>query len=71
MDLVLDGIVKRVGPQVWLHGMDMALHWVHTRAAQAGLERLTQCVMAAARDWLDTGTDAKAANAAGKRDALW
>ena len=25
MDLVLDGIVKRVGPQVWLHGMDMAL----------------------------------------------
>ena len=35
-------------------GMDMALHWVHTRAAQAGLERLTQCVMAAARDWLDT-----------------
>lgn len=26
MDLVLDGIVKRVGPQVWLHGMDMALH---------------------------------------------
>ena len=41
-------------------GMDMALHWVHTRAAQAGLERLTQCVMAAARDWLDPGTGAEA-----------
>ncbi|QNP57988.1 ABC transporter ATP-binding protein [Paenacidovorax monticola] len=26
MELVLDGISKRVGPQVWLHGMDMALH---------------------------------------------
>ena len=26
MELVLDGISKRVGAQVWLHGMDMALH---------------------------------------------
>jgi glycerol transport system ATP-binding protein len=26
MELVLDGISKRVGAQAWLHGMDMALH---------------------------------------------
>ncbi|MBX9836279.1 MAG: HTH-type transcriptional regulator ArgP [Burkholderiaceae bacterium] len=33
-------------------GMDMPLYWVHARSVQAGLERLTQCVMAAARQWL-------------------
>jgi len=33
-------------------GMDMPLYWVHARSVQAGLERLTQCVMAAARAWL-------------------
>lgn len=33
-------------------GMDMPLYWVHARSAQAGLERLTQCVMVAARQWL-------------------
>ena len=33
-------------------GMDMPLYWVHARSVQAGLERLTQCVMAAARGWL-------------------
>lgn len=33
-------------------GMDMPLYWVHARSVQAGLERLTQCVMAAAREWL-------------------
>ena len=33
-------------------GMDMPLYWVHARSAQASLERLTQCVMAAARQWL-------------------
>ena len=26
MELILDGITKRVGPQVWLHGMDLRLH---------------------------------------------
>ncbi|WP_027995910.1 HTH-type transcriptional regulator ArgP [Simplicispira psychrophila] len=33
-------------------GMDMPLYWVHARSVQAGLGRLTQCVMAAARQWL-------------------
>ena len=33
-------------------GMDIPLYWVHARSVQAGLERLTQCVMAAAREWL-------------------
>ena len=36
-------------------GMDMPLYWVHARSVQAGLERLTQCVMAAARQWLPLG----------------
>lgn len=36
-------------------GMDMPLYWVHARSVQAGLERLTQCVMAAARQWLAPG----------------
>jgi len=26
MELILDGITKRVGPQVWLHGMGLRLH---------------------------------------------
>ncbi len=36
-------------------GMEMPLYWVHARSVQAGLERLTQCVMAAARAWLQPG----------------
>ena len=39
-------------------GMDMPLYWVHARSVQAGLERLTQCVMAAAREWLQPGNAA-------------
>ena len=39
-------------------GMDMPLYWVHARSVQAGLERLTQCVMAAARVWLQPGDTA-------------
>lgn len=33
--------------------MPVPMYWAHPRTAQAGLERLTQCVMAAAQDWLD------------------
>lgn len=33
--------------------MVVDLYWAHARNAQAGLERLTQCVIAAARNWLD------------------
>ncbi|MDA8520111.1 HTH-type transcriptional regulator ArgP [Acidovorax sp. NCPPB 4044] len=36
-------------------GMDVTLYWAHPRLAQAGLERLTQCVMSAASAWLGTG----------------
>lgn len=32
--------------------MDVPMYWAHPRTAQAGLERLTRCVMAAAKDWL-------------------
>ena len=32
--------------------LDVPMYWAHPRNAQAGLERLTQCVMAAAHDWL-------------------
>lgn len=32
--------------------LDVPLYWAHPRSAQATLERLTQCVMAAARQWL-------------------
>lgn len=36
-------------------GSDMVvdLYWAHARNAQAGLERLTQCMINAARNWLD------------------
>lgn len=47
-------------------GMDVALYWAHPRSAQAGLERLTQCVMAAAGDWLGTGRGQRRAGAARK-----
>ncbi len=47
-------------------GMDVALYWAHPRSAQAGLERLTQCVMAAAHDWLDTGRGPRRAGASRK-----
>ncbi|MBS0403559.1 MAG: HTH-type transcriptional regulator ArgP [Proteobacteria bacterium] len=33
--------------------LDIPLYWAHPRSAQAALERLTHCVMGAARDWLD------------------
>ena len=33
--------------------LSVPLYWAHPRSAQAGLERLTQCVMAAARQWLE------------------
>ena len=33
--------------------LDMPLYWTHPRSAQAALERLTRCVMAAARQWLE------------------
>ena len=29
------------------------LYWAHARNAQSGLERLTHCVITAARNWLD------------------
>ncbi|HRM94259.1 MAG TPA: ArgP/LysG family DNA-binding transcriptional regulator, partial [Alicycliphilus sp.] len=51
-----------IGPQL-AHGslvqllpgmaLDMPLFWTHPRSAQAALERLTHCVMAAARQWLE------------------
>lgn len=44
-------------------GMDMPLYWVHARSVQAGLERLTQCVVAAARAWLHNGTGPQARTA--------
>ena len=34
-------------------GISVPLYWAHARNAQAGLERLTQCVINAAQDWLD------------------
>lgn len=33
--------------------MDVPLYWAHPRTAQVALERLTRCVMAAARQWLE------------------
>jgi LysR family transcriptional regulator (chromosome initiation inhibitor) len=41
--------------------LDVPLYWAHPRSAQQTLERLTQCVMAAARAWLapfETAPDA-------------
>ena len=35
--------------------LDMPLYWAHPRSAQVALERLTHCVMAAARQWLSPG----------------
>jgi len=32
--------------------LDVMLYWAHPRSAQTTLTRLTQCVMAAARQWL-------------------
>ena len=34
-------------------GISVPLYWAHARNAQAGLERLTQCVISAAQAWLD------------------
>ena len=36
--------------------MDVPMYWAHPRSAQAGLERLTGCVVAAARRWLQGDT---------------
>ncbi|WP_313295586.1 HTH-type transcriptional regulator ArgP [Diaphorobacter sp.] len=33
--------------------LDVAMYWAHPRSAQATLERLTTCVIAAARQWLE------------------
>lgn len=33
--------------------MDVPMYWAHPRTAQSALERLTHCVMAAARQWLE------------------
>jgi LysR family transcriptional regulator (chromosome initiation inhibitor) len=33
--------------------LDVPLYWAHPRSAQQALERLTQCVMAAAQQWLE------------------
>ena len=33
--------------------LDVPMYWAHPRSAQQSLTRLTQCVMAAARQWLD------------------
>ena len=33
--------------------LDVPMYWAHPRSAQASLERLTQCVMASAKRWLD------------------
>ncbi|MHA7600351.1 HTH-type transcriptional regulator ArgP [Alicycliphilus sp. T452] len=36
--------------------LDVPLYWAHPRSAQQALERLTRCVMAAARQWLEIAT---------------
>lgn len=48
-----DGTLVELRPQA---GMDVPLYWALPRSAQAGLERLTRCVMAAAGAWLGDGT---------------
>ena len=48
--------VRELGEEVQLlpnTAMDVPLYWAHPRTAQVALERLTQCVMAAARQWLE------------------
>ena len=45
-----DGRLVRVLPNTDLH---IPLFWVHLRSAQAPLARLSHCVMAAARAWLE------------------
>lgn len=35
--------------------LDVPLYWAHPRSAQQALDRLTQCVMGAARRWLEPG----------------
>ena len=41
--------------------LDVPLYWAHPRSAQQTLERLTQCVMAAARAWLTAPEEAPVA----------
>ena len=46
-------------------GVDVPLYWAHARNAQAGLERLTHCVITAAAGWLQPlPTDGPEAGAA-------
>jgi LysR family transcriptional regulator, chromosome initiation inhibitor len=45
-----DGTLVELVPH---SGISIPLYWAHARNAQAGLERLTQCVINAAQDWLD------------------
>ena len=54
-------------------GVDIPLYWAHARNAQAGLQRLTHCVITAAAGWLEPlpgapspeGDDASSGTAAG------
>lgn len=48
---LLDGRLVELLPDT---ALDMPLYWAHPRSAQAALARLTHCVMAAARQWLDS-----------------
>jgi LysR family transcriptional regulator (chromosome initiation inhibitor) len=45
-----DGTLALLRPDA---ALDVPLYWAHPRSAQPALERLTQCVMAAARQWLE------------------
>jgi len=45
------GVLVEFAPGTAMH---VPMYWAHPRTAQTGLERLTQCVMAAAKDWLDS-----------------
>lgn len=45
-----DGTLALLRPRA---ALDVPLYWAHPRSAQQALERLTQCVMAAARQWLE------------------
>lgn len=44
------GVLVEFAPDT---AMDVPMYWAHPRTAQTALERLTQCVMAAAGDWLE------------------
>lgn len=48
------GVLVELAPGAHL---DVPLYWAHPRSAQQSLTRLTQCVMAAAREWLEDAPD--------------